>query len=707
MACVEFSVKNVVSSALVNLFDRYAGSEKFANALFEQAKFGELKKAADEEISKIASCEKAAEALSRIRDADDTDDVCRAIARSEFPHSTKILKNICARIISSFNPKDLAFSDGASCAELEKIAEFFDLGEAEKRVIAFLYSWDETCEFSSLCCEVCGNASQSKIFEFIAAAIKSDKAKVEKAFKNLREKKVTERGRRDLPKLADEISEFIKDFDGTSVAEKFSQRLKYESSFALSTFPVPAGDVSLIMKMMASKKPRHILFYGEPGCGKTEFAKALARELGKDIYVPLRNNTNASLSATNIKAAIYAASRSGSIAVIDEADDFLETESISIFSRSGNERKGAVNILMDAAEGCSLWITNSIAGIAESTRRRFAYSLRFDGISDAQKELLIKNSIEKNNIKSDVAPRMKKLAKQYGLSAAGIALVLDKSAEISESGEELSSNIEKIARAHYELLSGKKSGAKKTEIDSRFDPEILNIDFPMNMLKQTLESYKSAVSGGAKIPMSFLFSGAPGAGKTQLGRFVAESLGMELSVKRMSEISSCYVGATEKNIQKMFLEAERDNLALMIDEADSLFYDRRDARHSWEISQTNEILAQMETFGGVLICTTNLADSMDSAAMRRFDWKIKFSPPTPEGRFKLYSKYFLGGKSPNKKIKDALLDLEGLCPGDFKAAWQKTRFIKNRPSGLLIDALKTELSYKKEAAQPSGRIGFC
>jgi AAA+ superfamily predicted ATPase len=372
-----------------------------------------------------------------------------------------------------------------------------------------------------------------------------------------------------------------------------------------------------------------------------------------------------------------------------------------------NERKGAVNLLMDEVRGSIIWITNSIAGIDNSTRRRFAYSLRFDGISDSQKEAIIKNTISKNKVSKKFLPQMKTLSKRYGLSTAGIGLVLDKASSISENNSELAYNIEKIAKAHYELISNKKPVGEEVKVDERFDTSILNIDFPVNSISKTLENYKKATENGEKIPMSFLFSGVAGTGKTQLGRYIADKLGKELILKRMSEISNCYVGETEKNIRKMFLEATRNNAVLMIDEADSLFYNRSNANRSWEVSQTNELLAQMEVYNGVFICTTNLVDSMDAAAMRRFNWKVKFSAPTHEGRIKLYSKYFLENKTPSNEVEDNLYSMDGLCPGDFKAVWQKIRFLPEKPDSLILEALKAELSYKKDISTTSNKIGFC
>src|SRR5690606_6356820 len=87
---------------------------------------------------------------------------------------------------------------------------------------------------------------------------------------------------------------------------------------------------------------------------------------------------------------------------------------------------------------------------------------------------------------------------------------------------------------------------------------------------------------------------------------------------------SPYVGMAEKHIAAMFREADLECAVLLLDEADSLLQDRRGAERSWEVTQVNEMLTQMENFHGIFIASTNLMDSLDEAAMRRFDVKVRF-----------------------------------------------------------------------------------
>lgn len=118
--------------------------------------------------------------------------------------------------------------------------------------------------------------------------------------------------------------------------------------------------------------------------------------------------------------------------------------------------------------------------------------------------------------------------------------------------------------------------------------------------------------------------GPPGTGKTAYGRWLAAQMGVPLPVKRASDLMSKYLGESEQNIASAFRQAEQDGALLLIDEVDSFLQDRRGAQRSWEVSQVNEMLTQMESFGGVFIASTNLMTGLDPAALRRFVLKVRF-----------------------------------------------------------------------------------
>jgi SpoVK/Ycf46/Vps4 family AAA+-type ATPase len=202
-----------------------------------------------------------------------------------------------------------------------------------------------------------------------------------------------------------------------------------------------------------------------------------------------------------------------------------------------------------------------------------------------------------------------------------------------------------------------------------------------------------------------MFWGLPGTGKTEFAKYMARELGKDLLVKNMSDLSSKWVGDTEKNIAEAFREARAAGSMLFLDEADSLFIDRKTASHSWETSQTNELLTQMENFEGICICCTNLLDHIDEAALRRFSWKVKFLPLTPDGAEKLFRKYFLPEGAIPKAVKAGLQTTQNLTPGDFKTVWQRQQYREKPATAVEILAeLRKENSYKRN--RTSGPIGF-
>ena len=128
-----------------------------------------------------------------------------------------------------------------------------------------------------------------------------------------------------------------------------------------------------------------------------------------------------------------------------------------------------------------------------------------------------------------------------------------------------------------------------------------------------------------------------------------------------------YLGETEQNLAHAFRDAEQDNAVLLIDEVDSFLQNRESATRSWEVSQVNELLQQMERFDGIFICATNLFDQIDAAALRRFAFKIAFKALLPEQRIKLFVQEALDGIEGelNTTMRNRLLRLDNLAPGDF------------------------------------------
>ncbi len=179
-------------------------------------------------------------------------------------------------------------------------------------------------------------------------------------------------------------------------------------------------------------------------------------------------------------------------------------------------------------------------------------------------------------------------------------------------------------------------------------------------------------------------------------------------IRQASDLVSKFVGETEQNMAKMFEEAEAEQAVLLLDEADSFLRSRRMAERNYEVSEVNEMLQGMERYAGVFICTTNLFQELDEAALRRFTFKIQFKPLTPAQRERMFVAEALGGDDAalNDEQRKRLRALELLAPGDFAAVKRQVDVLGEvfEPDEFLAQ-LEAEHRVKPEVRQRRG-IGF-
>lgn len=139
--------------------------------------------------------------------------------------------------------------------------------------------------------------------------------------------------------------------------------------------------------------------------------------------------------------------------------------------------------------------------------------------------------------------------------------------------------------------------------------------------------------------LSVLFYGPPGTGKTMGAMIIAANLGLDLFRVDLSRIVSRYVGETEKNLARIFDEAERGKVMLLFDEADSLFTKRTEVKSSVDRYANLEVaylLQRMENFEGVTVLTTNVEANLDDAFKRRIRYRIYFPMPDAPTRARLW-----------------------------------------------------------------------
>jgi SpoVK/Ycf46/Vps4 family AAA+-type ATPase len=143
-----------------------------------------------------------------------------------------------------------------------------------------------------------------------------------------------------------------------------------------------------------------------------------------------------------------------------------------------------------------------------------------------------------------------------------------------------------------------------------------------------------------------LFTGSSGTGKTMAAELLARKGGVDLYKVDLSAVVSKYVGETEKNLSRVFAEAEDSNAIIFFDEADALFGKRgevKEARDRWANIEVNYLLQRVEEYAGVVILATNLRQNIDEAFLRRVHAVVEFPFPETGARQQIWLGMFPDG----------------------------------------------------------------
>jgi len=141
--------------------------------------------------------------------------------------------------------------------------------------------------------------------------------------------------------------------------------------------------------------------------------------------------------------------------------------------------------------------------------------------------------------------------------------------------------------------------------------------------------------------LNMLFAGPSGTGKTMAAEIMAGEVGLDLYKIDLSTVVSKYIGETEKNLSRIFAEAETSNAILFFDEADALFGKRsevRDSHDRYANIEINYLLQKMEEHEGVVILATNFRKNMDDAFVRRLHFTVDFPMPSEADRRRIWER---------------------------------------------------------------------
>jgi len=501
-----------------------------------------------------------------------------------------------------------------------------------------------------------------------------------------------------------------------------------KSALTLNDFSFVQEDTQVLCALIKNAVERkelgvNVLLYGPPGTGKTELAKVVAQSSGLDLYeVEYADREGNSLSGRDRYrslqiAQVFLKSSPQVALMFDEVEDVFPAVSIDAanlmarqeqqaFSSSVNHSingKAWVNQILETNPVPTIWVTNRIEQIDPAFRRRFAYHLELKSPPPGAREQLIRKTLEGVEISAEFVA---KLTKRKGLTPAQIRTAvrfagLATSESMGLENMSLERLIERQLKNADAALGTKIDNDKSRPTVTSYNLDMLNVETRFE-IPRIVKALKDRGHG------TLCFYGAPGTGKTALAEHIAKALEKPLIIKQASDLMSKFVGETEQNMAAMFKEAEAEGAVLLLDEADSYLLDRRGAQRSYEVTEVNEMLQGMERFKGIFVCTTNLLDRIDQAALRRFTFKIKFNPLTPAQRETMFVSEALSGDDAqmSAELKTRLAKLEVLCPGDFAAVKRQIDILgEGFTSDEFMSQLEAEHRIKPEVREARG-MGF-
>ena len=111
----------------------------------------------------------------------------------------------------------------------------------------------------------------------------------------------------------------------------------------------------------------------------------------------------------------------------------------------------------------------------------------------------------------------------------------------------------------------------------------------------------------------------------------------------------------------------------------------------------DNLFRKMETHPLPFVCTTNLMDDLDQAALRRFTFKVRYDYLRTKQMALAFRHFF------NMDAPSALANLNGLTPGDFAVVKNKAAILDATNPDELVNMLEMEQSAK---GIKSGNMGF-
>ena len=467
------------------------------------------------------------------------------------------------------------------------------------------------------------------------------------------------------------------------------------------SYPHLATDIQIISGLLSSvihlkDKGANVLIYGPPGTGKTEFVRMLAMAVGVTLLEIGTVNGVVDTWRNRLRyfemAQAVLSKAPTTVFLFDEVEDVFATVGEDPGKPNQSGQKARIARLLEENPIPSFWITNHIRSIDPAFRRRFDYVLEMKVPPRSVRISILDRYLDDLKIGKEM---LEALAENENMPPAVVeraALVIRRlSNQSSSGGNEMM--LARVIDNSLGCLGLRKSPIPTHDNTLAYDLRFIHADIAPEEL---IAGLRTAGSG------RLCLYGPPGTGKTAFAKAIALSLDLPLMVKRASDILSPWVGGTEENIARMFEQAREEGALLLLDEADSFLQDRQGAVRGWEITQVNEMLTQIETYEGIFVASTNLMDTLDPAALRRFDLKARFGYMTADQADQMVNDVArrLGLESGTAMPSN----LSNVTPGDFAAVVRQARFRPITSAFELYRRLKAECEMKPGSCRNA--IGF-
>ncbi|MHB1468230.1 MAG: AAA family ATPase [Solirubrobacteraceae bacterium] len=427
----------------------------------------------------------------------------------------------------------------------------------------------------------------------------------------------------------------------------------------------------------------HTLVYGPSSVDKRDMISRLVRDAELEPYAVITKK----VPPSDLPAWVYIAQRQveatspGAVLVVDRADEVLASRRRGMLSlffdddeapEDDAEERASDDGLIGSSVRC-VWLTDRATQLSERNLGKFLFHCEaLPGSRAARRERVSRVAADcglSQRLEQRLA-RYSLLGEQQIRQAARLARVVAPPSGAGEREHVIERGITQAQR----VLGRDVTEALRDSI-TRYDLDLLNIAgrFAPRQIVAALEKRPRA---------SLLFWGIPGAGKTQLAEHIAIELDLPIMMRSASDLLSKWVGGTEQRLAKMFEEAGNEGALLFLDEADSFLRDRSLARAEWSVTQVNELLQKMERFEGVFVAATNLMDSIDAAAMRRFTWKLEFQSLRTEQAWSMFCTEvaFDATADPGRaaELERELSAIPDLTPGDFATVKRQAEMLRQR-----------------------------